>query len=102
VVVRSRIGGAAYQVGERVELLPHQAGFLAPARDFAVHEVEEEAERDEAEGEVEVGVVGGVGLDAVAQRGEDGHDAAEAWRLLAMHITAWTRVYGEQWWCGEA
>lgn len=68
----------AYEVSERVEFLAHETGLLPPARDLAVHEVEEQAERDEAEGEVEVGVVVRVVLDAVAERGEDGHDAAKA------------------------
>lgn len=74
----------AYQVSERVEFLAHETGLLPPARDLPVHEVEEQAERDKAEGEVEVGVVVWVVLDAVAERGEDGHDAAEACSLLSM------------------
>lgn len=39
--------------------MTHEGGFLAPARDFAVEEVEEEAEGHEAEGEPEGGVFGG-------------------------------------------
>lgn len=33
----------SYQVGQRVELLSHHTALLAPARDLAIHEVEEEA-----------------------------------------------------------
>lgn len=68
-----------YQIRERIELLAHQTRLLAPPRYLAVHEVEEQAERDEEEGQVQVHVVGRVRLDAVPQRREDGHDAAEAW-----------------------
>jgi hypothetical protein len=76
------------EVGERIEFLTHERGLAPPACDFAVHEVEEEAEGDEGEREVEVGVVEGVGLRAVAERGEDGHYAAEAWtvKLLASNL----------------
>jgi len=72
------VGGVTYQISERIKLLAHQRSLLPPPRDLAIHKVEEETERDEAEREVEVGVVGRVGLDAVAEGGEDGHDAAEA------------------------
>lgn len=69
-----------YQVSQRIQLLPHHAALLAPARDAAVHEVEEQAGGQEGEGEVEVSLVGGV-AEAVPQRREDGHDAAEAVEL---------------------
>lgn len=71
-----------YEISQRVEFLTHQAGFAPPARDLAVHEVEEETEGNEAEGPVEVRVVVGVVLDAVAEGGEDGHDAAETFLVL--------------------
>ena len=66
------------EVRQGIEFLAHEGGFFAPAGDFAVHEVEEEAEGDEGEGEVEVGGLGGV-ADEVAHGGEEGHYAAEAW-----------------------
>jgi hypothetical protein len=66
------------EVREGIEFLAHERRLLAPARYFAVHEVEEKTQRDEGECEVEVCVVEGVGLRAVAERGEDGHYAAEA------------------------
>src|SRR5690349_14813777 len=69
----------AYQIRERVQLLSHETGLLPPPCDLAVHEVEEQSEWDEAECEVEVRVVVGVVLYAVAQRGKDGHDTAEAY-----------------------
>jgi len=52
-------GAEGDQVGQAVELLAHETGLAAPARDFAVHEVEEEAEGHEGEGGPEVGMVGG-------------------------------------------
>jgi hypothetical protein len=67
-----------YQISERIELLAHERGLLPPARYLSVHEVEGQAQGDETECPVEVGVVCGVALDAVAEGGEDGHDAAEA------------------------
>ena len=85
-------GGGAHaegdQVGEGVEFLAHEGGLLAPARDLAVHEVEEQAQGDEAQRPVEVGVVVGVVLGAVAEGGEDGNYAAEAWGagLVCMHV----------------
>ena len=66
------------EVSQGIEFLAHERRLLAPAGDFAVHEVEEETEGDEAEGKVQVRVVEGVRLRAVAEGGEDGHDAAEA------------------------
>lgn len=48
------------EVGQGIEFLAHERRLLAPAGDFAVHEVEEEAEGDEAEGPVQVRVVEGV------------------------------------------
>ena len=36
------------ELSKRIEFLAHKRRLLAPARDFAVHEVEEEAEGDEA------------------------------------------------------
>lgn len=35
------------EVGERIEFLAHERRLLAPARYFAVHEIEEETKRDE-------------------------------------------------------
>ena len=73
----------AYQIGERVELLPHHAALFPPARDLAVEEVEEEAEGEEEEGRVEVAVFCRV-AETVAHRGEEGEDAAEAWRVWSL------------------
>jgi hypothetical protein len=70
--------GSAYQVGEGVELLPHHAALLSPARDFSVEKVEEEAEGQEGEGSPQVAVLCRV-AEAVAHRGEEGEDAAGAW-----------------------
>lgn len=67
-----------YEISERVQLLAHQTRLLPPPRYLAVHEVEEQAQRYEAEGEVQVGVVVRVVLEAVAERRHDRHDAAEA------------------------
>lgn len=47
------------EVGEGVEFLAHERGLFPPASDFAIKEVEEEAKGHEAEGEPEVGRVGG-------------------------------------------
>jgi hypothetical protein len=69
----------AYQIGERVQLLPHHAALLPPARDLAVEEVEEEAKGQEAERRPQVAVLCWV-AEAVAHRGEEGEDAAEACR----------------------
>ena len=67
VPVSSRIEGAderglglGEEVGKGVELLAHQRGLLAPARDLAVEGVEEEAKRQKGEGEPDVVHVGGV------------------------------------------
>lgn len=67
-----------YEVGEGIEFLAHEAGLVAPAGDFAVEEVEEEAEGEEGEGCPEVGVRSLV-AGAVAEGGEDREDSAEAW-----------------------
>lgn len=79
--------GWAYEVSQRIQLLAHERRLLPPPRDLAVHKVEEQAQRYEAERKVQVGVVVRVVLDAVPQGGEDGHDAAEAWsvRLACGH-----------------
>lgn len=66
-----------YEISQGVEFLPHETALLPPPRDFAVHEVEEEAEGHEGEGEPHGGVGGG-GTEAVAHGGEDGHETAEA------------------------
>jgi hypothetical protein len=70
-----RCGGDAEgdEVRERVQLLAHEGGLFTPAGDFAVEEVEKEAAGHEAEGEPEIGGVGGV-AETVAHGGEDGHD----------------------------
>lgn len=67
-----------YQVRQTIQLLAHHAALLPPARDLAVHEVEEEAEGQERQGGVDISARVVV-LEAVPQGGEDGHDAAEAW-----------------------
>jgi hypothetical protein len=68
------------EVSQGIEFLAHERCLLAPAGDFAVHEVEEETEGDESESEVQVRVVEGVRLRAVAEGGEDGHYTTEAWK----------------------
>lgn len=65
------------QISQRIQFLAHQAALLPPARDLAVHEVEEEPERHECESEPD-GAVGGGWTEAVTHGGEDGHEAAEA------------------------
>lgn len=67
-----------YQVRQAVQLLAHHAALLPPARDLAVHEVEEQAKGQEGQCGVDV-AARVVVLEAVPQGGEDGHDAAEAW-----------------------
>jgi hypothetical protein len=37
-----------YQIGERVQFLAHETGLLPPPSDLAVHEIEEQAEWNEA------------------------------------------------------
>lgn len=66
-----------YQVSQTVKLLAHHAALLPPPGHPAVHEVEEKPKRQEGERVVQVRGVGRV-TEAVAQAGEDGHDAAEA------------------------
>jgi hypothetical protein len=72
---------ATYQISQRIQLLTHKTRLLPPARDLAVHEVEEQAQRDEAQRPVQVRVVVHVVLRAVPQRREHRHDAAEAVQL---------------------
>jgi hypothetical protein len=81
-------GVETYQVSKRIQFLAHERRLLPPSRNLAIHEVESETKGNEAEGQVQVGVVGGVGLDAVAERGEDGHDAAEACTLVSAGVLA--------------
>ncbi len=71
-------GGEAYQVRERIQLLPHHAALLPPPGHLAVEEVEEQAEGEEAERRPEVAVRCRV-AEAVAHGGKDGGDTAEAW-----------------------
>ena len=73
-------GSRTHQVCEAVQLLAHQAALAAPPRHLAVHEVEEQPERHEGEGRPRVGERGRR-AEAVAQRAEDGHEAAEACKL---------------------
>jgi hypothetical protein len=67
-----------YQIGQRVQLLPHHAAFLPPARHLAVHEVEEETKREEGQRGPEIAERRRF-AEAVAHRREDGHDATEPW-----------------------
>ena len=76
-------GVTTYQIGEGVQFLAHQTSLLPPARDFPIHKVEEETERDEAQSQVEICVVRWVILYAVTKRGEDGHDTAETYESTA-------------------
>lgn len=69
-----------YQIGQRIQLLAHQTALLPPPGHLAVHEIEEEPEGYEGEGEVYV-TVGCRGAEAVAHGREDGHEAAEAWQI---------------------
>lgn len=67
-----------YKIRKRIQFLAHQTRLLPPPRHLAVHEVEEQAQRYEAQRPVQIRVVVHVILDAVAQRREDGHYTAEA------------------------
>lgn len=67
--------GGTYEVGETVELLPNHAGLVAPPRDLAVEEVEEEAGEGEHERGPEVVLVTG---DQVLCGHEYGEGAAYA------------------------
>ncbi|KAL9010767.1 MAG: hypothetical protein Q9173_004334 [Seirophora scorigena] len=69
-----------YEISQGIEFLAHQAALLPPARDLAVHEVEEEAEGHEGESEPH-GAVGLGGAKAIPHREKDGHEAAEAWMV---------------------
>jgi hypothetical protein len=72
-------GVKTYQISERVQLLTHQTSLLPPPGDLAVHKIEEQAERDKAQREVQVCIVVRVVLNAVTQRGEDGHYATKTY-----------------------
>lgn len=72
-------GSESYQISQRIQLLSHQTTLLSPPRDFAVHEVEKQAEGDEGQRDVD-GAIGCRGAETVAHRGQDGHEAAEACR----------------------
>ena len=65
------------EVRQGIEFLAHEGGFFAPAGDFAVHEVEEEAQRHKSQRKPEIRGLAWI-ADAVAEGREDGHDAAEA------------------------
>ena len=69
-----------HQIGQRIQLLAHQTALLPPPGHLAVHEIEEEPEGYEGEGEVYV-TVRCRGAEAVAHGREDGHEAAEAWQI---------------------
>lgn len=69
-------GGKTNQISQAIQFLPHQATLAPPPRHLPVHEVEEEPRGDEGQGDVDVRVCIG-GAETVAQRGEDGHEAAE-------------------------
>jgi hypothetical protein len=86
VGMKGEIKRIAYQVRQRVQFLSHETGLLPPPRDFTIHKVEEETERDEGEGPVQVGVVCRVVLHAVAEGGEHGHDAAEAYGIININV----------------
>lgn len=66
-----------YQISQRIQLLAHKTTLLPPARDFPIHEIEEQAEGHEREGGPEVSQGGG-GPEAVPHGREDGHDSTEA------------------------
>ena len=70
-------GRRTNQVRETVQLLAHQAALAAPPRHLAVHEVEEQAERHERQRRPRV-AERARRPEAVPQRAEDGHEAAEA------------------------
>ena len=79
MIKRSKYG-SIYQVCKRVEFLSHQAGLASPSCNLPIHEVEEHAERCEDQREPDGTIVRWVS-EAVSQRGENGHDAAEAIEL---------------------
>jgi hypothetical protein len=66
-----------YQVGEGIQLLAHHAALFPPARHLAVEKVEEETKGQKEERRPQVAVLCRV-AEAVAHRGEEGEDAAEA------------------------
>lgn len=66
-----------YQIRQRIKLLPHQAALVPPSRDLAIEEIEEQPKRHERQRHPYVGRLVRR-AHAVAHRGEDGHDAAEA------------------------
>lgn len=46
-----------YEISQGIQLLTHHAALLSPPRHSSVHEIEEQAEREEGEGEVQVALV---------------------------------------------
>lgn len=73
---------ATYQIRKTIQFLSHHTALLPPARNLAIHEIEEQAKGQESQGGVHVSERGGI-AEAVAQGGEDGHDPAEAYNLRA-------------------
>ena len=69
--------GRTNQISKTIQFLPHQTTLLPPPCHLAVHEVEEQAGGYEGESDVDV-CVGAGRVEAVAEGGEDGHEAAEA------------------------
>lgn len=63
--------------------MAHETALLPPARDLAVESIEEEAKGQEVKSKPDVSMGSRVDIEAVAQRGEDGHDAAEAFFILS-------------------
>lgn len=62
---RERGGGGeeraeAYQIRKTIQLLPHHAALLSPARHSAVHEIKEHAKGQKGQRDVEVSRVGGI------------------------------------------
>lgn len=68
--------GCPHQIGQRIELGSHQTALFPHTRDHTIEEVEEETERHESQSSPEVASVRW--SEAVAHRGHDRHDAAEA------------------------
>ena len=71
-----------YQIRQRIQLLPHQTALTPPPRDLPIHKVEEEPKRHECQRCPYV-AIGVWGAETVAHGGEDGHETAEAWRIVS-------------------
>ena len=79
----------SHLISERIKFLTHQTALASPPSNFAVHEIEKQAKRDEGQGNVHICVVVGR-AKAVAKGGEDGHETAEACPYYeSVHARSW-------------